>query len=61
MKQDRHRAKLEQPEITLSVSTPGFVLGLAGGEPGPPPDEGFRITEDGAFRILEDGSRRAYT
>ncbi len=61
MKQDRHRARLEQPAITLSVSTPGFVLGLAGGgtSPPPPPIGSFLLLADGvSYFLLADGTSK---
>ncbi len=60
MRQDRHRAKLDQPEITLSLSTPGFALGISGSGETPPPGDGFRIIQNNSFRLLMDGSKRLY-
>ncbi len=60
MKQDRHRAKLDQPSIGLSLK--GLKLddnGGGGTSPPPPPLGSFLLLADGvSYFLLADGTSK---
>lgn len=54
---DRHKKRLEMPEISVALTC---ALDIGGVE-SPPPGEGFLLQENGFFLLQEDGFKLIWT